>query len=314
MVLRVLILLIAMLFSELVLANEHGIAVSVDGSPITETDIKARSNLIIFSSGLPDNKKSYNLVRDRVIDILIDEKLIDKEAKRLEIELEPADVQDSLWNLADRNNIPRDHLDDFFKGKKIDINELKNQLMRQLLWARIVSARIQPTINILDREVAESRTGIERAAKSAAEISELKLAEIVLFYQKESDIEKNKVFAEKLVAQIKQGAKFGALAREFSQSQSAKSYGEIGWIASNQIQPEIARKLTRMNIGGMEIIDLPDGVHIFKLLDKKLISSVEKTLNEQDIKSLLIEKKLEIAVKSYLRKLRKNSHIQFYTK
>ncbi len=314
MVLRIFALLLSLFFSQITYANEHGIAVSVDGSPITETDIKERSKLIIFSSGLPDNTKSYSLVRDKVIDILIDENLIKKEAKRLEIELDDDEIKDSFFALADRNNIPRDHLYDFFKSKKINEKELRKQLTHQLLWAKVVSTKIQPTVHIMDREISESRTGIERAAKSASEISELKLAEIVLFYHKESDVAKNKLFAEKLTTQIKQGANFGALAREFSQSQSAKSYGEIGWVASNQIQPEIARKLTRMTIGDIEIIDLPDGVHIFKLLDKKLISSLEQTLNEQDIKNLLIEKKLEVAIKSYLRKLRKNSHIQFYSK
>lgn len=314
MLLRVLILLILTAITPLASANEHGIAVSVGGSPITATDIKERSNLIIFSASLPNDKNSYSLVRDKVIEILIDEHLIEKEAKRLEIEVDDSEIEESFFTLAERNNIPKKQFSAFLKSKQIAEKELKKQIRHQMLWSKIIASQVQTNISVTDKEIAESRAGIEKAAKSAAEIAELKLAEIVLLYRKESDVEKNKIFAQKLITQIKQGANFGELAREFSQAQSASSYGEIGWIASNQIQQEIARKLMRLSKGEIDSMVLPDGVHIFKLLDKKVISSLEQTLGEQDIRNLLTDRKLDIAIKAYFRKMRKNTHIQFYSK
>ncbi len=307
-------LLILLMFTAKAFAYEHGIKVSVDGNPITETDIKERSGLIIFSTNLPNNKNSYSMVREKVIDILIDEKLINKEAIRLEINVSDDEVEESFFGLAERNNIPLAQFANFLKIKGISESELKNQLKSQLIWTKIVTGQLQGNISVNDKEIAESRVGIEKAAKAASEVAELKIAEIMLLNRKISDVEKNRSFAQKLISQIRQGANFGKLAREFSQAQSASSYGEIGWIASNQLQQEIARRLMRLKPGEIEVMVLPDGVRIFKLLDKKIISSLEKTLEEQEIRSLLIDKKLDIAIKAYFRKMRKNSHIQFYSK
>jgi peptidyl-prolyl cis-trans isomerase SurA len=301
-----------MLLPSISYSAEHGIQVTVGGMPITESDIKARSKLIIASSGMPNNKSSYNLVKERVMDILIDEQLIKKEAQRLEIEVDDEEIDQAFLALADRNNIPRDKLASFLKSKEIDVTELKNQIKHQLMWSKILASQIQPNITVVDKEIAESRAGIERAARSAAETAELKLAEIVLLYHKESDVQKNKVFAEKLLGQIKKGVSFGSLAKEFSQAQTAQSYGEIGWVASNQIQPDISRKLMRLQVGDIELMPLPDGVRIFKLLDKKVISSEDQELDEDEIRRMIIDKKIDVAVKSYFRKLRKNVHIQIY--
>jgi len=306
-------ILSALFFIVLMLPNisysaEHGIRVTVAGMPITESDIKARSKLIIASSGMPHNNNSYNLVKDKVMDILIDEQLIKREAARLEIEVDDEEIDQAFLALADRNQIPRENLVDFLKSREIDAAELKNQIKHQLMWSKILANQIQPNISVTDKEVAESRAGIEKVAKSAAETAELKLAEIVLLYRKESDVQKNKLFAEKLVGQIKKGASFGSLAKEFSQAQTAQSYGEIGWVASNQIQPDISRKLMRLHVGDIETMALSDGVHIFKLLDKKIISSEDQVLDENEIRHMLTEKKMDVAVKSHFRKLRIRLH------
>lgn len=294
-------------------AAEHSIRIAVDGDPITETDIKTRSKLIILSSGLPDNIKSYQMIRDRVIEMLIDERLIDQDAKQLKIELDEDEVQESLMSIADRNGIERSQFFSEFKKKGVDMKEVESQLRHQIMWSKILASKIQPHISVTSKEVQENRASIERAARVESEVAELKLAEIALYNQKESDIEKNRSFMNKMIAKIHEGADFGKLAKEFSQSPTASSYGEIGWIASNQMHPSIAKVLMRIQVGSIsEAMVMPDGVRLFKILDKKIISSTEQELSDKDIERVIMDKKTDVAVKSYLRKLRQKAHVQTY--
>jgi peptidyl-prolyl cis-trans isomerase SurA len=307
------LLVLCVLFSFNAYAHERGVQVAVDGSPITETDINKRSKLIILSSGLPDNKNSYQMIRARVIEILIDERLVEKDAEQLKIEVSEEDVAEGMMTIADRNGIDRSKFMEEFKKKGLDITELELQLKHQIMWSKILASKIQPTISVTSKEVDENRASIERAAKAETEVAELKLAEIVLFNQKESDIEKNRAFMNKIVSRIREGADFGSLSREFSQGPSAKSFGEIGWIASNQMHPSISRALMKVQVGSTtEPMVMPDAVRIFKLLDKKIISAEEQSLTDSDIENVIMEKKTDVGIKSYLRKLRQKSHIQYY--
>jgi parvulin-like peptidyl-prolyl isomerase len=66
-------------------------------------------------------------------------------------------------------------------------------------------------------------------------------------------------------------ADFAAIARgQSDESQSAAKGGEIGWLAENQIQPEIRSQISGLTKGTVsDPIRLVDGWHIIKILDTK---------------------------------------------
>lgn len=72
-------------------------------------------------------------------------------------------------------------------------------------------------------------------------------------------------------ALAKRDADFGAIARADSdEPDSASKGGELGWLAENQIQPEIRAKLGSLSKGSVtEPVRLDDGWHILKVLDLK---------------------------------------------
>lgn len=67
------------------------------------------------------------------------------------------------------------------------------------------------------------------------------------------------------------GADFATIARATSEEKaSAANGGEIGWLAENQIQPEIRERLPKLTAGSVsEPIQLNDGWHLIKVLETK---------------------------------------------
>jgi len=102
------------------------------------------------------------------------------------------------------------------------------------------------------------------------------------------------------------------LAKDFSQSATSNSGGEIGWVYFSQLSPELALGIKGLKNGEVsKPITLRDGIHIIKILDKKvkIRTDVPEQVNEDQIKDWLLSRKLDLQVKSYLRKLRRNGFI-----
>lgn len=294
------------------MATEHKIAASVDDNPITFTDINNRSKLIINSSDLPDNQKSYKMIFNKVLDMLVDEKLIEKEADKLNIKVEDQEIYQAIANIASKNHIPDHEVLNFLKNKNIDEQELKKQIMHQILWSKIISIMIQPTIHVSDKDILNNRNSIHKRIKAASEVTNLHLAEIVLFHQNDKDIDRDKSFAQQLHSEIKLKDNFAQMAKQFSQTPSGANGGDIGWVSSNQISIELASKILRLNTGDIHVAYLPDGVHLLKILDKKIISHNDKSIDDFEIKNYLMDKKLELNIKDYLKRLRLGAHIKYY--
>jgi peptidyl-prolyl cis-trans isomerase SurA len=111
------------------------------------------------------------------------------------------------------------------------------------------------------------------------------LAEIFLAVDnpaQEDDVRRN---AERLIEQLRAGAKFPALARQFSQSATAARGGDLGWIQEGQLAPEIDRALAQMKPGQISVpIRSLSGFHIVWLRDERKLSAGDVLL---DLKQVL---------------------------
>ena len=81
-----------------------------------------------------------------------------------------------------------------------------------------------------------------------------------------STIEKT---AQDVLAQVKSGADFAALAKQHSEDTSAQSGGEIGWIVRKQTVQEFEDAAFSMKPGEVRLVKTIYGVHIIKVEDKQ---------------------------------------------
>jgi peptidyl-prolyl cis-trans isomerase SurA len=138
----------------------------------------------------------------------------------------------------------------------------------------------------------------------------VKLAEIVLYTTPHNH---NKVLntAKSLVVNLRKGADFKNIAKELSQASSAPSGGEIGWVYIQHLAPQLAKHLLHAAKGYIsDPITLEDGIYILKVLDTKQNKVNDETINAEEVKELLIDKKLNVAIRAYIKKLRELAYIK----
>lgn len=233
---------------------------------VTAGDIDARMNLIMRTSGIPDTPQNRQQLTRRVLQTLIDEKLEMQEAARFKISVDKQDIDKALANIEARNNMPKGGLDDYLKRLNIERSSLVDQIKASLTWNKVVQARYSSDVSVSDAEVNDEIARI----KADFGKPQSHLAEIFLAVDNPTQDPEVKALADRLITQIRAGANFAALAQQFSQSPTAATGGDLGWVTATQFGPPLDEAIGKMSPGQISYpIRTPAGYYILLLLDRR---------------------------------------------
>lgn len=248
----------------------------VNNDIVTADDIDARMNLIMRTSGIPDTPQNRQQLASRVLQTLIDEKIEMQEAARFKVSVDKNEINKALSNIEVRNNMPKGGLDDYLKRLGIDRRSLVDQITASLTWNKVVQSRYASDVSVSDAEVNDE------IARIKADIGKPQshMAEIFLAVDNPTQDAEVKALADRLINQIRSGANFAALAQQFSQSPTAATGGDIGWVTPTQFGPPLDEAIAKMNPGQISYpIRTPAGYYILLLIDRRTPgqSSVDDT-------------------------------------
>jgi peptidyl-prolyl cis-trans isomerase SurA len=96
------------------------------------------------------------------------------------------------------------------------------------------------------------------------------VAEIFLAVDNPSQDQEVRNLAEKLTEQMKQGARFSAIAQQFSQSATAAVGGDLGWVRPDQLPPELAAAAAPLKPGELSPpVRTNSGYYLLLVLDRR---------------------------------------------
>ena len=221
------------------------IAAVVNEEVVTIRDLALRIDLVIASTRFEDTPDNRGRLRSRLLRQLVDERLQLAEAKRLGISVAPADIDRRLTSLARENNMGRDQFEQVLKQNGIDIDALIQQITADIAWGRIMQLRLRPLAVVSDEEIDDALSKFE----SARGQPEALVAEILLPVDLRDHEDEALRAAQRLVDQIKAGASFTAVARQFSAGATASTGGEIGWLLPGQLSADLDDVVQALNVG-----------------------------------------------------------------
>lgn len=238
--------LILLLFTP-VHAEDVGIVAVVNGKAITNVALQNRLRLIIQTSNLEDSPENRRRFAPQVLENLIDETLQQEEAKSANVSVSQDDMMRAVDDLEQRNQMPKGSFENSLTSRGISATEAMDQIRAKLLWQKLVIKKIRPRISIGERELEEAREQITRKQSRR----EYQLSEIVLPVLDDSRREEIRALAERIVSEVKKGADFGVLARQFSVSGTALQGGDTGWIPAEKLESEAVPALAQTPTGGV---------------------------------------------------------------
>ena len=247
-------------------AQETRIAAIVNDEVVSLNDLTNRMQLVMRSSGIEDTPQNRSRIQPQILRSLIDEKLQMQEAKRLNITVTHEELDQAFARIEQQNNMTKGALDNFLKESGVPRSTLTDQLSASIAWGKLVRNRLMQDVTISDEEVTEALNQF----KQEAEVPQDRVSEIFLAVDTPGQDEDAKRLADRLIDQIRGGANFAAVAQQFSQSPSAAVGGDIGWVSSSQLAPEIGGAIDKMKPGEMSYpIRTPGGYYILYLRERR---------------------------------------------
>jgi peptidyl-prolyl cis-trans isomerase SurA len=249
------------------------IAVIVNDEIISVLDLASRIDLTIFAANFPNTADTRRRISGQVLRSLVDERLQLQEAARLGVRTGNREIDGRLGEIERQNGVPRGGLDEMLRQRGVKKSSLVAQLQAQITWTKTLQQQMRRQIAVSDEEVDEE---LQRLQTNQGLVQN-RVAEILLtFDSPDQEIEVRKA-AERLVLQIRGGARFDALARQFSKSASAAAGGELGWVTQGQLDEALEQALRERNPGQItDPIRTFAGYHILKLRDRRTPQSASQ--------------------------------------
>ena len=245
---------------------EMRIAAVVNNEVISVYDLVSRMRMIMLSSNIPDTPENRKKLAPQVLRQLIDEHLELEEAKQQGITATDAEIKHAIAQIEKQNNMPPDTLNDFLKARGIDRTTLIDQITASIEWAKLVRREAAETVAITDDEVDRAMKRLKEHANEPEE----RVAEIFLSVDNPAQDARVRQLAEKLRQEMYQGARFSAVAQQFSQSATAAVGGDLGWIRPDELPPALRQAAEQLKPGGLSSpIRSAGGYYLILVLDRR---------------------------------------------
>ncbi|MEQ9198446.1 MAG: peptidylprolyl isomerase, partial [Rhodospirillales bacterium] len=250
------------------LAQNFRVAAVVNDDIISTLDLGSRVEMIVRSSSLPPTNEVRQRIAPQVLRTLIDEQLKLQEAKRLDIAVTPSDISIATSVIEKRNSIPEGQFRQEMESKGVPFDSVMDQIRADIAWNKIVGRRIASQITLDDVEVREAT---ERF-RSIMGKPENNYSEIFLSLAPPADRAAVEQLADRLISQVRNGAPFEEVARQFSESGYASEGGQVGWVAPGDTEPEVEEALNRLEPGEIAgPIETLGGLAILRLNGRQMI-------------------------------------------
>jgi peptidyl-prolyl cis-trans isomerase SurA len=244
----------------------EGIAAIVNDRVISSFDVRQRANLLLVSAGIQSTPEMQERARSQALRDLIDEILQKEEAARFEVVVTPDVVERRLADVARQNSMTVDQLRAQLAGVGVSISTLRGQIEADIAWQRLMGGLYNNRLRISEVEIRETQ---QRIAANATR-PQYQLSEIFLPAENEAEFAEMTQGATRLIQEMQRGAPFPMVARQFSAAPSAAAGGDIGWIASTELMPELQAVAAQLQPGQVSMpIRTPGGIYIIAMRERR---------------------------------------------
>jgi peptidyl-prolyl cis-trans isomerase SurA len=243
----------------------------VNGSVITQTDIQQRLALLAIANGGQIPADQIQPLSEQVLRNLIDETLEIQAAKDDKIDVKQSDIDKTVARVAQNVKKTPDQLAAFLQANGSNIKSLRRQVEGEIAWRRLQQDKIEDGVSVGDDEVKAVLDKLN-ASKGT---EEYRVGEIYLSATPATQAQTLEN-ANKILAQLKQGASFPGYAREYSQASTAAVGGDLGWVRPEQLPAPLASALQQMQAGSISNpIPVGGGFSILAVQDTRKVLTAD---------------------------------------
>ena len=255
--------------------------------------------------------RAVNEARTKLMNQLIEDRLVFQEAKELGVTINQAEIERQLAQFKQRFQ-NESELEEALRNEGLSLNDMRERIRRQAMVRRLHDMEVRSKIVVSPMEISDF---YEKNQESFASERSLRVRSITIKKTAESREQglKDEVAFDEITdlrKRILRGEDFGKIAEEYSEDTNAKSEGLGPWIQQGEMIPEINDVIFAMKVHEIsEIIETEIGYHLFRVEETK--EAFKKTLEESrdQIYSKLFYDKAQKRFQEWTEDLKRKSYI-----
>jgi len=229
--------------------DSDSIIATVNDESICDYEVRQRVALYLALNGITQQltAEQRTRIRNQILEVLESEKLQLQEAVKKKITVSPVEVDKRLNAMMQDYHFTIDQLRQNLGKAGASEDALRSQITASIAWQKTVQEEYEDDVN-----VTEAMVDVELARYAeGANKPHYHVLEIFLPVDNPEQNDKVKKDAEEVEHQLHQGAPFPVVARQFSQHPTAATGGDMGWVNTGQLAPELDSALAKMEVGAI---------------------------------------------------------------
>ncbi len=257
----------------------------------------------------PERERRLEEAQRRLLDDLIDRRLMYQIAKREGMLPSAAEVNSAMEELKRNNNATDDaQFRTLLRAEGLTLEQVKRNIGERLAIGRLLARQIRSTIIISEEELVNY---YESHQEKFTRIPTAEIRHILVAVPPDGEEAKARALADEAWAKIQAGADFAQVAREYSNASSGVSTAELITVHRGELAPEIEAGAFSLPAGGVsQPIRTGAGWHLIKV-ERIQVEPVMPFAEARDtVRDQLFQEKFEAKRKDWLASQRARAFIQ----
>lgn len=243
--------------------------------------------------------------RQKIIEQLIEDKLIYSEAKKSNIKVDEKEIDEKIDNVMKKVG-GKAELMSMLASQQITPKELRARYMEQAMSRRLVEQKVGAKITVTPAEVNEYYS---KHTDQFSEPEQVLVSNIMI--TPGDNPAKAANLANEISKRLAEGCDFGGLAKIYSEGPGAQEGGSMGYVKRGDLMPQIEE--TVFNLKEKEVskvVQTSLGYHIFKVEERRPMQVRSLQEAKRDVEEAVFTEEMSQKVKAWVEVLKKNAYIE----
>lgn len=307
------LLILTSLPAQAELVDRVAAVVNRDIVALSEVNAKAAMELAKLQAE-PDGQKRATLQKQilkKALDELIGEKLLDQQAKDLNVEVTDAQIDAGIEDVKRQNKIDGDQFEKLLLNEGYTMASYRTFMRKHMARMTLINVKVRNKVKVTDEDL---KAEYAKYAKAEADETEVHVRHLLVQVSAQATpdaVEAARKKAAALAAEARApGADFAKLAKAKSEGASKDDGGDLGFFRRGVMVPEFEKVAFKLPVGAVsDPVRTSLGWHVLKVderraLPPKTFEEMKEALREQ-----LFRGQLEKYSDQYVQELRSQATI-----
>ncbi len=287
------------------------IVARVNGTPLDRAELERAVRSLEGQAGGPVPAAKRDEIYRQLLDQLVALKLLSQECVARKIVIPDAEVESRVAEV--KKPFPNEQaFSAALAERQMTLDKLKSEIRQQLQAMKVVETDIKPTVAVTDADVTDFYV---KNPDKFQEPEAVRASHIMIRTPDATDeAQKKKAKAEAtaVLAELRKGGDFAALAKQHSQDAgSAANGGDMGLVPRGQTPPVFEQAAFALKPGQMSgVVESPAGYHIIKVSAHRDARTVPLQEVKPQVQEFLTQQQMQQKTEAYVTKLKAKAKVE----